>query len=33
MNKIKGIITSKGEIGTKKLGVVVAKHSSLLAEM
>ena len=32
-NKIKGIITSKGEIGTKKLGVVVAGHSSLLAEM
>jgi sarcosine oxidase subunit beta len=32
-NKIKGIDTTKGHISTKKVGVVVAGHSSILAEM
>ena len=32
-NKIKGIDTTKGHISTKKIGVVVAGHSSILAEM
>ena len=32
-NKIKGVDTTKGYISTKKLGVVVAGHSSILAEM
>ena len=32
-NKVKGIDTTKGYISTKKVGVVVAGHSSILAEM
>jgi len=32
-NKISGIETTKGIISTKKIGVVVAGHSSILAEM
>ena len=32
-NKIKGVDTTKGYISTKKIGIVVAGHSSILAEM
>ena len=31
-NKITGVVTSKGKINTKKLGVVVAGHSSVVAD-